>query len=229
MTFHLVRIEQNVPARNGDEGFDTRDPSYTARLVSTQSAWWKRWLDVQAPYRWNLRRLSLGFTLDVGCGIGRNLVNLDGHGVGIDHNRDFVEIARARGLHAFTPETFRASPFNEAESFESILLAHVVEHMTEEQATRLLGEYLPLLKLPGRVVLIAPQEAGYRSDPTHVQFMNFDALRRIASALGLTPIREYSFPFGRLVGRCFRHNEFVSISEKSKGDGVQAPSVGQRT
>lgn len=218
-----------MPTRDGDEGFDTRDPSYTARLVSTQSAWWKRWLGVQAPYRWNLRRLNLGFTLDVGCGIGRNLINLDGHGVGIDHNRYFVEIAQARGLRAFTPEAFRTSPFNGTESFESILLAHVVEHMTEEQATSLLSEYLPLLKVQGRVVLIAPQEAGYRSDPTHVQFMNFDALRRIVTALGLTPIREYSFPFVRLVGGCFRHNEFVSISEKSKSDAAQAPSAGQRT
>ena len=39
-----------------------------ARLV-----WWKRALDVQAPYRWNLRRLKPGFMLDVGCGLGRNL------------------------------------------------------------------------------------------------------------------------------------------------------------
>jgi len=194
--------------------FDTRDPIYTARLVATQSAWWKRWLDVQAPYRWNLRRLRLGFTLDVGCGIGRNLINLEGHGVGIDHNRDFVEIARTRGLQAFTPEAFRASPFNAPERFESILLAHVVEHMTEDEATRLLSGYLPCLKRHGRVVLITPQEAGYRSDPTHVQFMNFDALRRMAGAAGLTPVREYSFPFARPAGRYFRHNEFVSISRK---------------
>lgn len=70
-----------------DGSFDTPDSSYTARPVATQSAWWKRWFDVQAPYRWNLRGLRLGFTLDVGCGIGRNLVTFDGHGVGIDHNQ----------------------------------------------------------------------------------------------------------------------------------------------
>jgi len=198
-----------------DGGFDTRDPNYTARLVAIQSAWWKKWLDVQAPYRWNLKRLHLGFTLDVGCGIGRNIVNLDGHGVGLDHNADFVEIARTRGLQAFTPEGFRASPFNAAERFDSILLAHVVEHMTEAEATNLVREYLPCLKRDGRIVLIAPQEAGYRSDPTHVQFMNFEALRRVAGAAGLTHLREYSFPFARSVGRYFRHNEFVSISRKS--------------
>ncbi len=50
---------------------DTRDAAYTTRLDELGGAAWKRYLDVQAPYRWNLSRLNLGFTLDVGCGIGR--------------------------------------------------------------------------------------------------------------------------------------------------------------
>jgi SAM-dependent methyltransferase len=208
-------MSPQLPTRRRSEGLNTRDPSYTARLVATQSAWWKRWFDVQAPYRWNLRRLNLGFTLDIGCGIGRNLVNLSGHGVGVDHNEDFVEIAKARGLSVFTPEQFRATAFNAVDRFESILFAHVAEHMTEQQAAKLLSDYLQLLKPQGQVILIAPQEAGYRSDPTHVQFMDFDALRRIACEVGLTHVREYSFPFVRLVGRCFRYNEFVSISKKA--------------
>jgi len=200
-------------AKRGKD-LDTRDPRYTARLVATQSAWWKRALDVQAPYRWNLRRLGLGFTLDIGCGIGRNLINLNGEGVGVDHNPEFVEIARARGLHVFTPEQFGATSFNAAGRFETILLAHVVEHMTEQQASGLLSGYLHLLPPRGKVVLIAPQEAGYRSDPSHVEFMDFAALRRIAAGLGLSPVREYSFPFPRWMGRLFTYNEFVSVSEK---------------
>ena len=204
-----------LPIPRRDETLSTRDPSYTARLVATQSACWKRWLDVQAPYRWNLRRLNLGFTLDIGCGIGRNLVNLSGYGVGVDHNEDFVKIANDRGLRVFTPEQFGVTPFNAVHRFESILLAHVAEHMTEQQVAKLLSDYLDLLKPEGQVILITPQEAGYRSDPTHVQFMDFEALRRIARELGLTHVREYSFPFVRFVGRWFRHNEFVSISKKA--------------
>lgn len=203
-----------LPNPRRDEVISTRDLSYTARLIAIQSAWWKRWLDVQAPYRWNLRRLNLGFTLDIGCGIGRNLVHLRGHGIGVDHNEEFAQVGRDRGLRVFTPEQFRATPFNTAGRFESILLAHVVEHMTEQQAGKLLSDYLELLKPEGQVILIAPQEAGYRSDPTHVQFMDFEALRRMARELGLTHVREYSFPFVRSAGRWFRYNEFVSISKK---------------
>ncbi len=65
---------------------DTRGDDYAARLNRIQRARWKELLDVQAPYRWNLRRQSLGRTLDVGCGWGRNLASLDPSSVGVDHN-----------------------------------------------------------------------------------------------------------------------------------------------
>jgi len=86
-----------LQSKMNDVNPDTRDAEYTRRLSSLEGAAWKRWLNVQAPYRWNLRRLQLGFTLDIGCGIGRNLVNLGGHGVGVDHNERSVELARERG------------------------------------------------------------------------------------------------------------------------------------
>src|SRR5204863_244052 len=79
--------------------------------VSAENVWWKRLLDVQRPYRAHLRRLRLGLVLEVGCGIGRNLDHLRGTSIGVDRNRRAVEIARGRGLKAFTPEELRASPW----------------------------------------------------------------------------------------------------------------------
>ena len=114
------------------------------RLIRLQTARWKRWLDVQALFRWNLRRLKPGFTLDIGCGIGRNLLHLPGQGVGVDTNEHCVRAARARGLTAFTPDEFRRSAeYNRPDRFDSILLAHVAEHMTEDQVVALLQEYEP--------------------------------------------------------------------------------------
>jgi len=170
---------------------------------------------VQAPYRWNLRRLSPGFVLDLGCGIGRNLAHLDGNGVGIDHNATSVHVARARGLKAFTPEEFRESDHNRIGSFDSILAAHVLEHMTEPDAVDLLNEYARLVKEDGRLILITPQEAGFRSDPTHVEFLDFRRLRPIAASAGFSvQITEYSFPFPRAMGRIFKHNEFVAVYKR---------------
>jgi len=193
---------------------NTIDKDYTERLVNKQYAWWKTLLDVQAPYRYNINKLDLGFTLDLGCGIGRNLIHINGNGVGVDHNKDSVDICKKKGLVAFTNEEFFQSKYKKENYFDSILLAHVAEHMTEHQAVDLLKEYLPFLKSNGKVVVITPQEAGYKSDQTHIQFTDFDVVKRIFSNLGLKEKKYYSFPFPRVLGKVFKHNEFISVGEK---------------
>jgi SAM-dependent methyltransferase len=194
----------------------TREPSYTARLERLQGVWWKRLLDVQRPYRWNLRRLELGFVLDVGCGLGRNLINLGGRaaGVGVDHNAESVAACERSGLVAFTPEAFRASDHARPGRFDTLLLAHVVEHMRFDEARALIEEHLPFVRPGGRVVLMAPEEAGFASDATHVEFMDLATLDRLARAVGLVPERGFSFPFPRPAGRLFKYNEFVLIARK---------------
>jgi 2-polyprenyl-3-methyl-5-hydroxy-6-metoxy-1,4-benzoquinol methylase len=196
-----------------DEPDDTRSEAYTARLDELGGAAWKRHLDVQAPYRWNLRRLELGFTLDVGCGIGRNLVHLECKGVGVDHNEASVQMARQRGCVAFSNEGFHSSEYARPGCFDSLLIAHVVEHMTLAEATTLVGDYLEFVRPGGQVVLIAPQAAGYRSDATHVEFMDPPKLRAILEGNGVELTRSYSFPFPRIVGHVFPHNEFVAVGK----------------
>ena len=198
----------------GDDAAGTEGAAYTERLATLESAGWKRVLDVQRPYRWNLRRLALGRTLDVGCGLGRNLVALAPGSVGVDHNRSSIEVARSRGLTAFTPEEFEASPAAEPGAFDSLLFAHVVEHMDAPAGDRLVAAYLPYLRPAGSVVFICPQEAGYKSDATHVRFADFQALSALAGSVGLTVDRTYSFPFPRIVGRVFPYNEFVVVARR---------------
>src|SRR5687768_11064125 len=103
---------------------DTRDRQYTERLIKLQGTWWKR-LGPQALYGWNLRRLKPGFMLDIGCGIGRNLLHVKGYGVGIDHNAYSVEHARTMGLTAYTTEDFKVSPDDQPARFDSLLMSHV--------------------------------------------------------------------------------------------------------
>ncbi len=197
-----------------DEAADLRDREYCERLVHLQHSRWKTLLRVQAPYRWNLRRLEPGFTLEVGCGIGRNLNHLDGNGVGVDTNPYVVAVAREAGLRAFTPEEFAASEWNRAGVFDSLLLAHVAEHMRRDQLVQLVQEHLPHVRSGGRLILITPQQAGFRTDSTHVEFMDLGLLRGVSNGLGLLPLRDFSFPFPRVFGRVFVYNEFVSVSRK---------------
>src|SRR5690348_18214957 len=110
-------------------GAATRGADYAERLVRLQTARWKELLDVQAPFRWSLKRLAPGFVLDIGCGIGRNLLHFPTAGVGIDTNEECVRVARARGLTAFTPAEFqRSADYNRPGRFDTILFAHVAEH-----------------------------------------------------------------------------------------------------
>lgn len=191
----------------------TRSVQYTERLKKLQGIWWKQFLDAQAPYRWNLRRLEPGFILDIGCGIGRNLLHLNGQGIGVDHNEESVRFARELGLNAFTPEEFENIEHFRRQ-FDSLLLAHVAEHMTKQDVVQLLERYIHLVKPGGKLIMITPQEAGYKTDPTHVEFMDFGKLRDINKQLGLALLREFSFPFPRIAGRFFIYNEFVTVSHK---------------
>jgi len=193
---------------------DTRSREYTERLVRLQRASWKRVLRVQAPYRWNLRRLRPGFTLEVGCGIGRNLEHLDGNAVGLDLNPFSVAEARRSGLRALTPAEFAASSWCRPAAFDSLLLSHVAEHMRREELLALLREHLAYVRPGGLLILVTPQEVGFRSDPSHVEFLDTAALRSVADTLGLVPVRDYSFPFPRFFGRLFVYNEFVSVSRR---------------
>lgn len=189
----------------------TRDHSYAERLESLSRRGVRRFVDVQAPYRWNLARLDLARTLDVGCGLGRNLAALPAGSVGVDHNAACVAACRSAGLVAWTTQEWDAAAAQESGAFDTLLLAHVAEHMVRRDAVDVLRTYLPALRPGGRVVLITPQERGFRSDPTHVEFVDLEAVREIADELRLQVLRQYSFPFPRALGRLFTYNEFVSV------------------
>jgi 2-polyprenyl-3-methyl-5-hydroxy-6-metoxy-1,4-benzoquinol methylase len=184
----------------------TTDPWYTDRLRSRPQALWKQL--VPNPYQWNLRRLRPGRVLDIGCGVGRCLAFVDGNGVGIDHNVSSVQECRARGFESYTPEEFAQA---DRGVFDTILLSHVLEHLDEAEGEALVAAYLPHLRPGGRIMLITPQEAGQRSDPTHVRFVDATASRALLEGLGARVVSSRSFPLPRWGGRVFVHNETVVV------------------
>ncbi|WP_456845060.1 class I SAM-dependent methyltransferase [Cellulomonas sp. P5_C6] len=188
---------------------------YAERLYDISNVWWKRLLHVQAPYQANIRRFDLGRTIDVGCGIGRNLKTLAPGSVGVDHNPYAIEVARRTGVAAYTDDEFFADPdLARPDSFDGMLVAHVIEHLTPQDARSILGMYLPLVHPGGRIAFITPQERGYASDHTHITFTGFEELRALADDLGLITVRNASFPFPRWAGKAFVYNEFVLLARK---------------
>jgi SAM-dependent methyltransferase len=202
-------------AADNEQGMrDTSGEDYARRLQAKQEVRWKKLLNVQAPYQWNLRRQHLGRTLDVGCGIGRNLETLDSGSVGVDHNAAAVEVARGRGVTALTVAEWEASELRAPEAFDGILVAHVIEHMDEQAGRDLMADYVPYLRPGGKVFFICPQERGYASDPTHVRWTTGEDLEQLSRDVGLVPEPWFSFPFPRWAGKPFIYNEFCLLATR---------------
>lgn len=192
---------------------DTKSVEYTRRLTSQQSTW-KKCLDVQAPYRRHIQSLNLGRVLEIGCGIGRNLVNLGEphYHLGIDHNPSSIAIARQRGLNVMTSDEFAVSLFSPPYVFDTLLLSHLIEHLKYQEAAALIKKYSICIKPHGLLMIVTPQEKGFASDPTHVTFFDPQRTKSLTDELGLDIVRQYSFPFPRWVGRFFKYNEFICLA-----------------
>lgn len=191
---------------------DTKGVDYAERLSRLSNAQWKKVIDVQRPYRWNLSRLKLGKTLDVGCGIGRNLGNLSKESIGVDHNKYAIKTAKESGYNAITVDEFKKSKAIKKDTFDSMLLAHVLEHMSTKQGKEIIKEYLPYVR--EKVVIICPQKKGFTTDDTHVNFLTHEDIEKILESCGLTIQKSYSFPFHKKVGDVFAYNETVVVATK---------------
>jgi hypothetical protein len=84
--------------------------------------------------------------------------------------------------------------------------------MNAAQAVALLTEYAPYLKTTGTLIVIVPGPRGFRSDPTHVEFMDYAKVKWIAEQAGFTTLRQYSFPFPYWLGNFFTHNDNLTIA-----------------
>ncbi len=197
-------------------GKETTGVEYTARLQRLEGGLLKRIAGPVNPYRWNIRRLAKGRVLDVGCGIGRNLRYLGRNdALGVDHNKASVEVVRTLGFKAQTLEEFEDVKESYNNSFDSILISHVLEHLSITQARDLVTYYLPSLKKGGKVVVICPQEKGYSSDSTHVTYFSISDLELLLGEIGIKKVCSGSFPLPKKFGRLFIYNENIVVYMKT--------------
>ena len=189
---------------------DTSEPWYTARLNRLGSKKWKLLLGTQRPFKAPITNLRLGKTLEIGCGVGRVLQWLP-NSIGVDHNPTSIAAARARGLTVFTNEEFHLSEFAISKSFDSILMAHFLEHMTEDERNTIMKEFRKYLIPGGRLVIICPQEAGFRSDSTHIEYLDFNSIEEYGLRHDFVVELAKSNPFPRFFGKLFKYNEFFVV------------------
>jgi 2-polyprenyl-3-methyl-5-hydroxy-6-metoxy-1,4-benzoquinol methylase len=194
---------------------DTTGRWYTDRLVAMDEDRSLIRRIYLVTYRQHIRRLVRGRALDIGCGVGSNLRFLSSDSVGVEHNPTSVEAARARGFTAYVTDDFHAHAHEHRASFDTLLIAHVMEHMTHEDGVGLLKSYLPYLKPGGRVVILTPQDPNCENDPTHVRYVDFPAARALTDAVGLEVTQQHGYPLPLPLGRIRpgNTNEIVTVAQ----------------
>jgi SAM-dependent methyltransferase len=101
--------------------------------------------------------------LDVGCGYGRNLRPLQAAGfqvTGVDANPEVVKANCSAGLSCVTSEQFAGV----RDTYDVILMSHVIEHFTPLDLVRFMDGYLDRLRPEGRLVIATPLLTPYFYD-----------------------------------------------------------------
>lgn len=189
---------------------DTKNKDYSDALRKSSKGI-KKILNVQIPYKLKLKSLKPGKTLDIGCGTGRNLTNLGPNSVGVDHNQYSIDYIKKQGLKGFTTKDF--DKYNNDE-FDSLLLAHVIEHMSFNEAEELIKKYSKVLRNNGRIIIVCPQILGFRSGDTHIEFFNIEKITRLLESQGFKILNSSSFPFPEFLGSLFKYNEYWVVARK---------------
>lgn len=135
--------------------------------------------------------------LELGSGRGEFLgllreAGIEAHGVDLDEG--MVEKARADGFEVTCADAIEFLHADPAPgSYGGVYCAHLLEHMTPDEITRLMAGVRRVLKPGGRLVAVTPNPACYAvlthdfwRDPTHIRFYDLELLDFFCRQAGLT-------------------------------------------
>ena len=131
-------------------------------------------------YRKISNRLN-GRCLDFGCGIG-DMLAYRSNTIGVDINKENVGYCKSIGLECYQIEDGTA-PFDD-ESFDSILLDNVLEHVVDPKSV--IREAYRLCKFGGTFVIGVPGIKGFQADPDHKIFYDENILQQILETSGFS-------------------------------------------
>lgn len=180
-------VHKDIPA-NPDQDYWSQKPDPDGRIRDIEQERAARMEDVRyiADY---LNALPRGRMLDVGCGLGELLEQIDGgHEThGLDSSSKSVDICRAR-TRAVLRQCELAGAAYPGGFFDAVVAHHVIEHV--EDPVSFVAEVRRILKTGGRFVVGTPDFSSAAArrfgdrfrllhDPTHVSLFTEDSLLRL--------------------------------------------------
>lgn len=177
---------------------------------------------VWKPYFENLN----GKVLDIGCFHGTLASGCSERIVGVDNDKDALQVCRERGFEVKQADLEGRIPFK-SNSFAGVFCSHTIEHLYNP--LNLLKEILRVLKPGGKLILLTPdyilthdKEQGFWADYDHKKpfiktsleriafdagFRNFSVKHRISQFKGMTFFVKH---FGlELVQKFFSGNDLL--------------------
>lgn len=97
-----------------------------------------------------------GCVLDIGCGAGEHIENYKNQSLGIDGNKNNIQHCQKKGINAITAD---ANSFNKPETFDTVLLSHVIEHLNSPY-NAIENAYIST-KIGGRIIIVVPTYKGF--------------------------------------------------------------------
>ncbi|WP_355581796.1 methionine biosynthesis protein MetW [Xanthomonas cannabis] len=173
---------------------------------------------VRKFYLRSAKSLLRGPTLDFGCGVGELLGRLPEGSRGLEYNAATVAYCRSLGLAVDHYDGFaddwQLSVIPDSIRFESMVVSHVLEHL--EAPAAIFSKLARAARRLGvqRLLVIVPGKAGFRSDPTHLTFIDAEFLSRseLLTETGFRLERSRYFPLDqRWLGDWFTHHEMQAL------------------
>lgn len=149
------------------------------------------------PFVKYFKKCSNGIEIAAGQGFFLDQVKASG-GImaGVEIDPELCTQIRQRGLTVHQQNFFdflESSPDNH---FDGCMAAHIIEHLTPQDATRLLTLLYRVMKAGSPLVILTPNIANLRKaagdfwrDPTHVRPYPFQALEKLFKMTGWKPVK----------------------------------------
>lgn len=132
--------------------------------------------------------------LDIGCNTGNFLANCSKVSVGVDIDKDAVELCNRRGLKAIYYNVEEGLPFDD-NTFDAVNCRHVIEHIA--YADKFLKEIQRILNKGGKCVILTDnlKKVGleFWHDPTHIKPFIKESLYRLFYDLKWQSLEVYEF------------------------------------